>query len=495
MERAKITGEVEIAPAKFAKLKKEVSNISELQKKIEEFLAASTTELVEIILTGAICLDASDIHIEPEETESKFRIRIDGVLHDVMNLNPKTYKSILSRIKLLSGLKLNVADRPQDGRFTISISRATAKGREEDLSSSTSRATAKGREEDLSSSTSQSLEPETPGSVDELRSSSPFANARVKEDQGYTIEIRASALPAEYGESIVLRLLNPKSLIEIEALGLRKDLIEIFKQEIKRPNGMIIVTGPTGSGKTTSLYAVLKRINNPEIKIITIEDPVEYHLGGLSQTQVDPSKGYTFASGLRSIMRQDPDVILVGEIRDLETADIACQAALTGHLVFSTLHTNDAAGAIARLVDLGVKPFSIAPALNMVVAQRLPRKVCKKCAKSVHASPADLKKIKKGLAGVKKEILPPSFFQARPTIPQVKGCEFCNFTGYKGRIGIFETFLVDDQMEKFILTLPSIVAMKESAIKKGMVLMSQDGLIKVLEGTTTIEEIERVAGE
>ena len=479
MERAKITGEVEIASARFAKLKKEISNLSELKKKIEEFLAASVTELVEIILTGAICLDASDIHIEPEETQAKFRIRIDGVLHDVMNLNPKTYKSILSRIKLLSGLKLNVADRPQDGRFTISISRATAKE----------------REEDLSSSTSQSLEPETPGSVDELRSSSPFANARVKEDQGYTIEIRASALPAEYGESIVLRLLNPKSLIEIEALGLRKDLIEIFKQEIKRPNGMIIVTGPTGSGKTTSLYAVLKRINKPEIKIITIEDPVEYHLGGLSQTQVDPSKGYTFASGLKSIMRQDPDVILVGEIRDLETAEIACQAALTGHLVFSTLHTNDAAGAIARLVDLGVKPISIAPALNMVVAQRLPRKVCKKCAKSVPASPADLKKIKKGLAGVKKEILPPSFFQARPKITQVKGCEFCNFTGYKGRIGIFETFLVDDQMEKFILTLPSIVAMKESAIKKGMVLMNQDGLIKVLEGTTTLEEIERVAGE
>jgi len=464
MERAKITGEVEIASTRFAKLKKEVSNISELKKKIEEFLAASVTELVEIILTGAICLDASDIHIEPEETQAKFRIRIDGVLHDVMNLNPKTYKSILSRIKLLSGLKLNVTDRPQDGRFTISISRATAKG----------------REEDLSSSTSQSLEPETPGS---------------KENQGYTIEIRASALPAEYGESIVLRLLNPKSLIEIEALGLRKDLTEIFKQEIKRPNGMIIVTGPTGSGKTTSLYAVLKRINKPEIKIITIEDPVEYHLGGLSQTQVDPSKGYTFASGLRSIMRQDPDVILVGEIRDLETAEIACQAALTGHLVFSTLHTNDAAGAIARLVDLGVKPISIAPALNMVVAQRLPRKVCKKCAKSVPASPADLKKIKKGLAGVKKEILPPSFFQARPTIPQVKGCEFCNFTGYKGRIGIFETFLVDDQMEKFILTLPSIVAMKELAIKKGMVLMNQDGLIKVLEGATTLEEIERVAGE
>jgi type II secretory ATPase GspE/PulE/Tfp pilus assembly ATPase PilB-like protein len=444
MERAKIAGQVEIAPERFNKISKEVTNISGFKKTIEKFLAVSVTELIEVILAGTICLDASDIHIEAEETEAKFRIRIDGILHDVINLNLKTYKSIVSRIKLLSGLKLNVTDRPQDGRFTILIPRST----------------------------------------------------KDKKGEGeYTIEIRASSLPAEYGEAVVLRLLNPKSLIEIEALGLRKDLIETFKKEIKRPNGMIIVTGPTGSGKTTTLYAVLKKINKPEVKIITIEDPVEYHLEGLSQTQVDPTKGYTFASGLRSIMRQDPDVILVGEIRDLETAEIACQAALTGHLVFSTLHTNDAAGAIARLVDLGVRPVSIAPALNMVVAQRLPRKVCKKCSKLVPASAEELKKIKKGLAGVKKEILPASFSEEHPKIPQIKGCEFCNFTGYKGRLGIFETFLVDDEMEKFILSSPSIVSMKELAIKKGMVLMNQDGLIKVLEGITTIEEIERVAGE
>jgi type II secretory ATPase GspE/PulE/Tfp pilus assembly ATPase PilB-like protein len=258
---------------------------------------------------------------------------------------------------------------------------------------------------------------------------------------------------------------------------------------------MIIVTGPTGSGKTTTLYAILKKINDPEIKIITIEDPVEYHLEGLSQTQVDPAKGYTFAAGLRSIMRQDPDVILVGEIRDLETAEIACQSALTGHLVFSTLHTNDAAGSIARLVDLGVRTISIAPAINMVVAQRLPRKVCQKCSKLVPATPDEMQKIKKGLANVKKEILPASFFQKKPKIPQAKGCKFCNDTGYKGRIGIFEAFLVDDEMEKFIMESPSIVATKELAIKKGMVLMNQDGLIKVLEGVTTINEIERTAGE
>ncbi|MBZ9571862.1 type II/IV secretion system protein [Patescibacteria group bacterium] len=431
---SKITGEVIIPPTTLNEVKEEVKNILDFKKKIEKFLTKKVTELLEVILGGAINLDSSDIHIEPEEEQAKLRTRIDGVLHDVMTLDLKIYKTLLSRIKLLSGIKLNITDRPQDGRFTILMEKTT-------------------------------------------------------------IEIRASTLPAEYGESIVLRLLNPKSLIEIETLGLRKDLVEIFKKEIKRPNGMIIVTGPTGSGKTTTLYAVLKRINKPEIKIITIEDPVEYHLKGLSQTQVDSAKGYDFAKGLRSIMRQDPDVILVGEIRDLETAEIALQAALTGHLVFSTLHTNDAAGAVARLVDLGVRPISIAPAINMVVAQRLPRRICKKCVKFVSPSPIDLKKIKKGLTGVPKKILPLSFTNPNLKIPQAKGCKDCNFTGYRGRIGIYETFLIDDEMEKFILTSPSIVATRELAIKKGMVLMHGDGLIKVLEGITTIEEVERVTGE
>ncbi len=427
MLREKITGEVRVS-------KVEVKSLAEFAKKIESSLTASATELLGIILGGAVSLDASDIHTEPEEEKSKLRIRIDGILHDVLFLEPKIYKTLLSRIKLLSGIKLNITDRPQDGRYTILFEKNI-------------------------------------------------------------IEIRASTLPAEYGEAIVLRILNPKSLIEMEALGLRPDLIETFSREIKKPNGMIIVTGPTGSGKTTTLYAVMKRINKPEIKIITIEDPVEYHLEGLSQTQVDPSKGYTFASGLRSIMRQDPDVILVGEVRDKETAEIALQAALTGHLVFSTLHTNDAAGAVARLVDLGVRPVSIAPAINMVVAQRLPRKVCKKCAEFIKPSAEDLAKIKKGLAAVSKEILPKAFFDKNLKLPKAKGCQMCNFTGYKGRIGVYETFLVDDEMERFILSSPSIADMKDLAIKKGMILMRQDGLIKVLEGITTIEEVERVTGE
>lgn len=433
----KIVGEIVISQKNFDLFQKEIKNISDLKKEVEKSLIKSATEILEIILGGAISLSASDVHIEPEEEMAKIRVRIDGVLLDVITPEKKIYEVLLSRIKLLSGLKLNINDRPQDGRLSVLI--------------------------------------------DTL-----------------PIEIRTSTLPAEYGEAVVLRLLNPKSLIEIESLGLRKGLVEIFEREIKKPNGMIIVTGPTGSGKTTTLYAILKRINKPEIKIITIEDPVEYHLKGLSQTQVDPKKGYTFVNGLRSIMRQDPDVILVGEVRDLETAEIACQAALTGHLVFSTLHTNDAAGAIARLVDLGVHPISIAPALNMVVAQRLPRKVCKECVKFAPPSSIILKKIKKSLEKLPEQIkkecgLPP--LRAGLKIPQAVGCKNCNFTGYRGRIGIYETFLVDDEMEKFILTSPSIVAMRELAIKKGMVLMHQDGLIKVLEGITTIDEVERTTGE
>ena len=425
----KIVGEVKILPETLFKIQKKIKNISDFKEVIKASLEKEVTEVLEILLGGAINLDASDIHIEPREEESKIRVRIDGILQDVLVFNREIYERILSRIKLLSGMKLNITDRPQDGRFSI-LAEKTA------------------------------------------------------------IEIRASSLPAEYGESIVLRILNPKSLIEIEALGLRKDLLEIFKTEIKRPNGMIIVTGPTGCGKTTTLYALLKKIQKPEIKIITIEDPIEYHLKGISQTQVDPKAGYDFANGLKSIMRQDPDVVLVGEVRDLETVETALQAALTGHLVLTTLHTNDAAGTVARLTSLGAKSSNIGPAINIAIAQRLVRKICKKCSKLEKASSEILRKLKKELKGIKIPKLTKSL-----KIPEAKGCKDCNFIGYRGRIGIFEAFLVDDEMEKFILTNPSIAALREKAIKKGMVTMKQDGLIKVLEGVTTIEEVERVVGE
>ena len=432
-EIKKITGEVKIPETVVYDVKKEIKNIPDFKEKIEKSLNKRTTELVEIMLTGAFYLDSSDIHIEPKEKETKLRIRVDGVLHDVLTFDLKIYKSLLSRIKLLSGLKLNVTGRPQDGRFSIFLEKTS-------------------------------------------------------------IEIRASSLPAEYGESLVLRILNPKWVVSMEELGLREDMLKIFREEAKKPNGMVVCTGPTGSGKTTTLYAFLQKINKPEIKIITIEDPIEYHLKGVSQSQVDEAKGYDFANGLRAIVRQDPDVILIGEIRDFETAQIALQAALTGHLVLSTVHTNDAAGTIARLQALGEKAPNIAPAINMAIGQRLVRKACKKCVEMKKPSPEALSKLKKALKNLPKEVKLPKLDE-KTKIPLAKGCRDCSFTGYKGRIGIFEAFVVDDKMEKFILTSPSIAEMRERAIKEGMTLMKQDGLIKVLKGITTVEEIERVTGE
>jgi type IV pilus assembly protein PilB len=434
----RITGEIEISATTFEEIKKEVKNIPGFGREIKKFLEERVTKILEIILGGAILIEASDVHIEPTETKARLRARIDGLLQDVLTFRLEDYEKILNRIKLLSGIKLNITDRPQDGRFSVSV---------------------------------------------------PLDKKQLTE-----IEIRASSLPAERGESVVLRILNPKSLIDLDSLGLRKDLFLSFKKEIKKPNGMIIVTGPTGSGKTTTLYAFLKTIQRTEIKIITIEDPIEYHLEGISQTQVNPSKGYDFATGLKAIVRQDPDVILVGEIRDSETAKISLQAALTGHLVFSTLHTNDAAGTIARLVSLGSKASNIAPAINMTIAQRLVRKVCKKCSKMRNIKEEELVKIKKELKGLPKKIKIPQL-TTKLKIPQTVGCKDCNYTGFRGRVGIFEAFFVNDEMEKFILTKPSIAALREKAIKRGMVPLKQDGLIKVLKGITTIEEVERVAGE
>lgn len=382
---------------------------------------------------GSLILNASDIHLEPGEEKTKIRLRIDGILQDITTIDKQTYEALLSRIKLLSGLKLNISDRPQDGRFSVNI-------------------------------------------------------------DALAIEIRTSTLPAERGETAVLRILNPKNIISMEALGLRKDLLAMFEKEIKKPNGMIIVTGPTGSGKTTTLYAFLKKVQNPGIKIITIEDPIEYHLESISQTQVQPKKGYDFANGLKSIVRQDPDVILVGEIRDLETANTALQAALTGHLVFSTLHTNDAAGTIARLTNLGANPLDVGPAVNLVVAQRLVRQICQKCGKLVSPTKLELKKIKNALKGLPENIKAPKI-GSNLKIAQAGGCKYCNFTGYQGRVGIFEGFLIDDEAERFIIKKPSIADLKYFAVKHGMVTMEQDAFIKVVEGITTISEVERVMGE
>ncbi len=432
MEDAKrLLGSITISPKIIEEVKAEVKDIIGYKTKIQEYLAGNVTELLDAILFGAINLNTSDVHIEPQEDEARLRIRLDGILQDVVFFDHNTYHHLLSRLKLLSKLKLNITDKPQDGRFSIEV-------------------------EDL------------------------------------LIEIRNSSLPSEYGESIVMRILNPKSLISLDDLGLREDLYETFKKEIEKPNGMIIVTGPTGSGKTTTLYGFLKKIQNPEIKIITIEDPIEYHLKGVSQTQVAPDKGYDFSDGLRSIVRQDPDVILVGEIRDLETAKIALQAALTGHLVLSTLHTNDAAGTIPRLVDLGVEPSSIASGLKMAVAQRLLRKVCKECSTLAEPTKIESAELKKGLKNLPIKIKLPDLDKVKVARIKEGGCPACNFTGYRGRQGLFEAFLVDSEMERFILTNPPVSLIRELAIKKGMVTMYQSGLIDIALGKTTFEEVARV---
>ncbi len=410
-----------------------INNLSSLKKKVESYLNRDTSKLLELFFIGALSSSASDIHIEPEESNSKIRMRLDGILHDVITIDKEITKKITSRIKLLSRVKLNIEDRPQDGRFTIIVA---------------------------------------------------------DEEDPVEIEVRMSALPSEYGETIVLRLLDPRKLITLERLGLRNDLLDIFKREIKKPNGMVIVTGPTGSGKTTTLYAFLKTINNPQIKIITIEEPIEYHLEGISQTETKPDKGYDFGSGLKAIVRQDPDAILVGEIRDSETAKIGMQAALTGHLVFSTLHTNDAPGAISRLVSLGEDVSNIAPAINMIIAQRLVRKVCPVCAKIEKATPEIEKEIKEELSGISSDIFTlPDIIN----IPYSAGCKECNFGGYKGRMGIYEAFIIDDKMEEHLFSCKSTAEIRKRAIEEGMITIRQDGLIKVIEKKTTMDEVNRVS--
>lgn len=426
-----IKNKIEIEEEIQIALEESVNGVPGLKKQIENALGKDISILLQTIMSGAILINASDLHLEALPNGSVLRTRIDGILQEIFSFDALKNQRIVSRIKLLSSLKLNVDDKPQDGRFSIVF------------------------------------------------------------HTGDEIEIRVSTLPTEYGETIVMRILNPKNLIDLEKLGLRKDIYEIFSLQAKKPNGMIIVTGPTGSGKTTTLYAFLKKIRNSEIKVITIEDPIEYHLDGISQTQVNPKKGYDFAAGLKSIVRQDPDAILVGEIRDFETASISLQAALTGHLVLSTLHANEAAGTIARFQALGEKATNISPAINVAIAQRLVRTVCPKCTEKKKISAELLKIMQEGLKGISEKVNIPEINE-NTEIADIKGCEYCNFTGYKGRVGIFEAMIIDDEMEDFILTAPSSSAIQRMAIKKGMTTMKQDGLIKVLNRETTIEEINRV---
>jgi len=432
-----ITSQIEIASDIIQNLEQDIKNVEDFCSLLSKSLTQNTTKMVEIILSAAVILSASDIHFEPQKEKVRLRLRIDGLLTDIFFFEPFFYKTILSRIKLVSGTMLNISNRAQDGRFTILYA-------------------------------------------------------------GQPIEVRVSCLPSEYGEALVMRVLNPKNILTTQDLGIRQDMMEVFEKEIRQPNGMILVTGPTGSGKTTTLYAILKKIYNPAVKIITIEDPIEYHLSGISQTQVNPEAGYDFASGLQAIVRQDPDVILVGEIRDFATAQIALQAALTGHLVLSTLHTNDASGVIVRLEALGEKPHNIAPALNLSIGQRLVRRVCPNCAKQSRVTEKELAEIKKEIDNlpqmVKEKIKLPSL-NASLTMKRAVGCGDCNHTGYKSRIGIFEFFQVDEEIRELIIQSPSVMQIAKKAKEKGMTTLKQDGIIKVLQGITTLEEVKSVTGQ
>ena len=430
-----ITGKVEISPSELESFANKLTSLQDVQNEVKglNFGDVSTTSLLEIVLAGGLSIRASDIHFEPEEEKTKIRFRLDGLLHDIFgNLPLKNYEHLVSRIKLLSNLKMNVRDQAQDGRFTIGM-----------------------------------------------------ANKEV--------EVRVSTVPSESGETIVMRLLDPDAIhVSLDQLGLRKDDLLIVERELKMPNGLILNTGPTGSGKTTTLYAFLRSVANPEVKIITIEDPIEYRVEGIEQTQVDPEAGYDFAEGLRSIMRQDPDIILVGEIRDRDTADIALQASLTGHLVFSTLHANDAVGAVPRLVDLGVKQTSISSAVSLVIAQRLVRRLCSECKKAAAREGAIKEKTENFLKKLPKKVDKTPY--EKFTVYEPVGCAKCNNFGYKGRVGIFEFLESQTGFEEAILKDASRVTLKDLARKQGMITMQEDGILKVLEGMTTFDEVENATG-
>ncbi len=423
---------VEIKEADLKKFEKEIESYHNLNEKINE---VSTTDVVTLLLATAIKTGSSDVHIEAEEYGIVVRLRIDGVLQEAAIIEKDKWKKIISRMKVLSKVKINIDDVPQDGRYTITLTNDK-------------------------------------------------------------IDVRSSFLPTAFGESVVMRLLRASSAgLPFEDLGLPNYASAKLEDEIKKPNGLILATGPTGSGKTTTLYAIINKLNQPGTKIVTLENPIEYQLEGINQSQVNEKKGYTFAKGLRSILRQDPDIVMVGEIRDLETAEIAVQASLTGHLVLSTLHTNDSAGVIPRLIEIGVKPFFIVPSVNAIVGQRLVRRLCEKC-RVEHKLHDDEKERVNKILGI---ISPKSGVSVPSELPKIykkgEGCVACSGTGYKGRIGIYEIFTMSDDIKELTSNNEPSFKILQQAIENGMITMLQDGVLKVLDGVTSLEEIYRVIGK
>jgi type IV pilus assembly protein PilB len=430
--------------AEFAELTKDDQKPEDIQgielKQLAEDLPV--IRIVDTLLEYAVFEKASDIHIEPTETDVVVRYRIDGVLRDVMTLPKNVQTGLVARIKILSNLKLDEHRLPQDGRFKI-------------------------------------------------------------KNNEYEVSFRVSIIPVFDGEKIVTRLLQESSqILTLEQLGFQPSAFKVVKRNIDKPHGMVLVTGPTGSGKTTTLYSILNVLNTPDVNICTVEDPIEYRMQRINQSQVSPRIGFTFANGLRSLLRQDPDIIMVGEIRDTETAEIAIHSAMTGHLVLSTLHTNDAVGTLPRLLDMGIAPFLVASTTNLIVAQRLVRKICQNCSDTYQlskqnveelAQELDLKSVIKTLE--REKVIPSNQNLEALTFYRGKGCRQCNNDGYRGRIGIYETFEITEEVSDLILRRSSDTELKKAALAQNMLTMLEDGFIKALKGVTTVEEILRAARE
>ncbi len=417
----------------------EITEIKEEQKKdanADVFQDAPIAKLVEVIVKHALDGRASDIHIEPIEGSFRVRFRVDGILRSQLVFPLEVGRAVLSRIKILANLKIDEKRKPQDGRFRFEVG------------------------------------------------------------DGNMVDLRVSSLPVIDGEKIVMRVLDKSSnLSDLEKLGLWGRNRRVLESRIRQPFGIILITGPTGSGKSTTLYAFLQILNKEERNIITLEDPVEYYLEGVNQSQIKPEIGYTFASGLRSILRQDPNIIMVGEIRDGETAELAIHAALTGHLVLSTLHTNDAVGAVPRLIDMGVESFLLSSSLQVVAAQRLVRRICEKCQAEFSLTETQKKHIQELFDAITPEEV--AAYGLKPKQPIVfyygKGCDACGNSGYQGRIAIYEVLEIDDELRAIISDLKgNEPAIRKAALQQGMTSMKQDGILKALKAMTTLTEIERV---
>jgi len=424
---AQISTENIVDEAKLQSYQAEIENLSALREKIQ---SVSAEEALNVLSVGALKTGASDIHYQPEEKRVIVRFRIDGVLQQILELDPSTYSYLSNQLKYKSGMRLNVSNIPQDGRYFFNV------------------------------------------------------NDR-------KVDVRVSSIPTEYGESFVCRLLDSKKKnLTFEDLGFEGRNLEILHYALNITSGMILVTGPTGSGKTTSLYSMLSDFNQPENKIITLEDPIEYHLLGITQSQINEKRGYTFGSGLRAILRQDPDVVMIGEIRDADTAETAAQAALTGHILLSTLHTNSAIETVPRLLNIGLKPFMIAPALGVVMAQRLVRKVCSFCVQQKPVTDAERATLTAAIAQIKEVRTDALTIPA--TLPVGAGCDKCSHTGFLGQACIAEMFTNSDELKEAILAEASVTQLFKIVRSAGMLTMGEDGVLKVLRGLTTLSEVERV---